>query len=279
MQISSKMTIAGCSILEVRKFVRKHRNDLFSIGVVQNSFQLDLQSASKLMRELEKASFVQKSKTWNGYQLYKVANLGQALVNASASKPIYRKTADRILAQFLKRVHEVNATSEYFYWVNQVILFGSMLSGVERLSDVDVAINLQPKVSNDAEIEKWKMGRRHAAEAKGRSFYSSFERTSWPEKEIALHLKARSHSLSVHEISDVATIPDLRYQVLLGDQQQISALIPSGRAVQGLAEYETRDESEKRSGLKILRSLPSVGVQVPLRAPTKSTIYSEIDRQ
>ncbi len=49
-------------------------------------------------------------------------------------------------------------------------LFGSMLSDVEYLGDVDVAVELEAKVSDGAVFQEWSMSGRHEAEAGGKSF-------------------------------------------------------------------------------------------------------------
>ncbi len=131
----------------------------------------------------------------------------------------------------MERVHLVNSTHEYAYRVEFVVLFGSMLSDVERLGDVDVAIRLQPKVDGDAALEEWSVARRRAAEAAGRTFHGVFEWAMWPIHEIFLRLKARSRSLSLHEFCEVEKMPNVRFRVLLGDPKLIAALILGGHAI------------------------------------------------
>jgi hypothetical protein len=70
-----------------------------------------------------------------------------------------------------RRFCPANRTQEYVYRVEHVVLFGSMLSDVDRLGDVDVAVLLQPKVNEEAAFQEWSMARRRSAEAKGRNFY------------------------------------------------------------------------------------------------------------
>ncbi len=43
----------------------------------------------------------------------------------------------------MERVHRVNSTSEYLYLITDVILFGGMLSNIERLGDVDIALQME----------------------------------------------------------------------------------------------------------------------------------------
>jgi hypothetical protein len=50
-----------------------------------------------------------------------------------------------------------------------------MLSEAERLGDVDIAIELLPKVAEEAEFRKCCDRRRYAAREQGKSFRSSFD--------------------------------------------------------------------------------------------------------
>jgi predicted nucleotidyltransferase len=68
------------------------------------------------------------------------------LSSATAAKPVTRATAERALAQFLERVTLVNQDPYFLARVTRVVLFGSMLKPeVERLSDVDLAVELTRK--------------------------------------------------------------------------------------------------------------------------------------
>jgi len=214
MRITTDQSIAGYPALQVREFVRKYRFTNFSARAAEAALMLSTEAA---------ANFLSK--------LFQLTSSGQALANASAAKPIHRKTAARVLAQFLERVHKVNASPEYLFRVKNVVLFGSILSHAERLGDVDIAISLEAKVSDTNAYQAWSMARRDEAEAAGRYFHTLFESGIWPRQEVLLQLKARSRSLSLHELEQIATTPNLCYRVLLGDPEQLAAWMPSGRAI------------------------------------------------
>src|SRR5260370_26141820 len=75
---------------------------------------------------------------------------GNALAHASTRKPITRKTAERLVEEFLARVREVNA-GDYAYRVRRVIIFGSCLSDegeVPAVGDVDLSIVLAARYSD-----------------------------------------------------------------------------------------------------------------------------------
>ncbi len=161
--------------------------------------------------------------------VYEISTRGQALANASAAKPITRKTADRLLQGFIERVHDLNSRPEYLFRVESVALFGSMLSDTDRLGDVDLAIELQSKAADEMEFRNWSQSRRSAARTKGKRFASTFESAAWPTLEIYLYLKSGSRSLSLHEFRELAALGEVRYQVLLGDPSHLASLISAHR--------------------------------------------------
>jgi predicted nucleotidyltransferase len=231
MRITTDQSIAGYPALQVREFVRKYRFTNFSARAAEAALMLSTEAAANFLSKLADLGYIGKSREQNGNQLFQLTSSGQALANASAAKPIHRKTAARVLAQFLERVHKVNASPEYLFRVKNVVLFGSILSHAERLGDVDIAISLEAKVSDTNAYQAWSMARRDEAEAAGRYFHTLFESGIWPRQEVLLQLKARSRSLSLHELEQIATTPNLCYRVLLGDPEQLAAWMPSGRAI------------------------------------------------
>jgi len=80
----------------------------------------------------------------------------------------------------MERVRLVNDNPDLVYRVESVVLFGSMLSAAERLGDVDIAIELQAKVTEETAFRKWCDERRHIALEQGIHFSSTFEWVVWP---------------------------------------------------------------------------------------------------
>jgi hypothetical protein len=231
MRIVANQSIAGCPALKVRDFLWKHQLTGIIEETVQTSLDLNPTDASEFLNKLVALGLVRESHRHNGYTLFDLTDCGVRLAYASAAKPIHRKTAERILAEFMERVHAVNATPEISLSSRWSDLFGSFLSDVEQLGDVNVAVNLESKARGEVEFQKWSRARRSAARAKGRSFPTIVEQTYWPKEEIYLQLKARFISLKLSDLSHVADLPNLSYRILLGDPEQIAALMPSGRIV------------------------------------------------
>ena len=75
-----------------------------------------------------------------------ITQAGQSFSIATAAKPITRATAEIALRHFLDRVEHVNTDPYFLGKVTRLVLFGSMLKpDVERLSDVDLAVELTSK--------------------------------------------------------------------------------------------------------------------------------------
>ena len=231
MHITADQNIAGYPAKRVRDFLRTRQSGAIFSEVALAELALKPKAALDLLKQLVVIGLIKEYGRRDGDLYFELTCHGQNFANASASKPIHRRTAERVLAEFMQRMERVNATSEYLYRVDTAILFGSMLSDVERLGDVDVAVNLEPKVSEETAFEEWQMARRRIAEIGGRSFSSYVEWLYWPREEVCKQLKARSHSLSLYELSNVKHLPNLFYRVLLGDAERLAALMPARRVV------------------------------------------------
>ncbi len=200
MRIVSDQLIAGYPAIEVRDFVKRYRFTGFFTEAPEFDLALRPKAAAVFLNKLVDLGFIRGTGMSNGRKSFQLTSNGQALANASAARPIHRRTAERVLAQYLERVHRVNSTQVYAYSVEAVVLFGSMLTDTERLGDVDVAIRLEPKVSDESAQEQWCAARRRAPKPKegtfavlltgpcGRRRRSSFSSRLFAEIELAAAL-------------------------------------------------------------------------------------------
>lgn len=107
----------------------------------------------------------QGSKTWTTTQA------AQTFASATAAKPITREKAERALADFLARVDRVNSDDGFLAKVTRVIVFGSYLrTGIDRLSDVDIAVELAPKEARWKVLRELNYRRVAQSERKGHRF-------------------------------------------------------------------------------------------------------------
>jgi hypothetical protein len=231
MRITKEEIIAGHSAIQVRGLLRRFDGMFFTLSAVESVMRFKPEQAERLINEMASLELIEPTTTFNNEVAFEVAERGLALANATATKPIYRRTAERVLREFVDRVHAVNASKEYAFKISGAVLFGSMLSCPDRLGDVDVAIDLKPRISDPIQRRQFCDRRRRLAREQGRAFSTSTDRAMWPQKEVLLQLKARSRSLSLHRFEQFRGMENFCYRVLIGDSNLIAAQIPTGRAV------------------------------------------------
>jgi hypothetical protein len=230
MRITKEEVVAGHSALRVRGFLRRFERGFFMLPAAERFMQLKSRQAAEFVNNMIALELIEPAMPFAGKAAFRVATRGHAFANATAAKPISRGTAERVLREFIDRVNAVNASREYAYKVRSAVLFGSMLSSVDRLGDVDVAIDLQRRISDSTKFRQQCERRRHLAEERGRVFSNAIDWTTWPTKEVVLKLKARSRSLSLHGFDQLVQMENLRYRILFGNASLISSQFPNGCA-------------------------------------------------
>lgn len=97
----------------------------------------------------------------------------------------------------MDRVHFVNSPAcDFLFWIEEVVLFGSMLTQQERVNDVDLCVRMERKIDGDA-FSKAADRRSQLARQNGRSFRNMLDELYWAEHEVRLYLKNRSRAISL----------------------------------------------------------------------------------
>ncbi len=155
--------------------------------------------ATGLVSALE-TSGLAKVRRGTGPRTWTTTPLAQSFGSATAAKPITRKTAETALARLLERIGRVNRDNHFLAKVTRVIVFGSYLRGdVDRLGDVDVAVELEPKEANRRRLRESNYRRVAESERKGHRFSRALDRETWWQLEAFRFLKGRSRSISLHD--------------------------------------------------------------------------------
>jgi len=197
MHIDPKSQIAGVPSLRVREFLHRMRRSPWPLESVAKRLDLSEAQAAELTAELLRLGYIESTSSDTNH--YRRTLAGSAFSQASAARPLTRKTAERKLDEFLERVREVNRDDRLAYRVRRVVLFGSYLTEQERINDVDVAVELEKRYLGE-EGEAVCDARVREAEEAGRQFDSYMDAFYWPRDEILLRLKARSRAISLHQI-------------------------------------------------------------------------------
>jgi len=222
MRIDSKEQIADVEILKVRDLLRRVNNtDDWEADFVVDRLKISPKKASRLINELNRRGYIEPIRIYRQKQFYRKTLKGSTLGLASAAKPVTRKTANRIFAEFMDRVRQVNSDQSFLVKVKKVLVFGSYLTDAIRINDIDVAVELTWKENHPLVLNKDKaqlaLNLSNIAEKKGKKFSSFIDRLEWPEHEVRLFLKSRSRTLSIHSIHD-EILNRVEYSVFFSEQ-------------------------------------------------------------
>jgi len=202
MHITRSARIVGQPAIVIRDLLRALGEGAWGAEAVAARLGTTRRVAGTLIGRLRKDGYVQTDPTFGG-RWFSITPKGTRLALASAAPQLKRGTAERQLKALLGRVQTVNLDPYYLYRVTKVVLFGSMLTTEPRVSDVDVAIEMQPKLDDVAQQQALEDERVLAARRAGRRFRNLVEEVWWPKHEVRLFLKARSRAISIHEADRV----------------------------------------------------------------------------
>jgi hypothetical protein len=230
--------VAGESAMRIRDILRRSYGG-FREDWLTDKFRYNESRAHEVAQAMESAGYVRRDeererRNDSPFPWYSVTDIGRHVVRASAAKRIKRETAASELIEFMNRVHMVNESPKYMYSVERVAVFGSFLESKELLGDVDVAVDLKPRVVFDGERKWVKLFRQHAWKS-GRNFSTFEAELDWPRREVLLMLKARKRSISIQpwfSFVEMEKPKGFRYKVLLGNTTEVKKELARARRAQ-----------------------------------------------
>jgi len=223
--------IAGRPAKDIRKFLREIVHLQASCGYAQHILRCPKEEAKQVMRALEKEGYLSRAGRHEGHDLYATTLKGNQLAGANL-RPISRTTAEKTLKAFMQRVRMVNANPDYLETITGVIVFGSFLSAIEELGDVDVGIQLERKPMGDEVFMQLAEARRKLAQEQGRRFRNLSDWVTWPSREIWVFLKSRAKQLSIHDFRELRRLPPFRCKILFGERRALVKSLPNAQFVE-----------------------------------------------
>jgi predicted nucleotidyltransferase len=219
MHIDPKGMIAGKPAMLVRDYLRKLRvRASWDLAALEKAACLTPGSGRSLLRALARAGLVERvdRNSWE------ITQAGQTLSSATAAKPISRTTAEKALDEFMERVARVNQDARFLGSVNRVVLFGSLLrKDVDRLSDVDVAVEVVPNIVDREQHATENRRRVEALARAGHIFRDIFDVHLHWHREVFRFLKARSRVISLADYkAEKAFILAVPHRMLIGTDEE-----------------------------------------------------------
>jgi hypothetical protein len=178
MNIDPRSMIAGQPALKIRSLFRKADSSSWDAEFVAEKLCITLEAARSVIQELHQLGYIEPDPRFCDGPWWKTTLQGNVLALASALRPLRRSSADRALAEYLDRVHQLNADPYYLYKVRKALLFGSMLSEAVQVGDVDLAVELVHRIDDPAERARAEDERIGAAIQGGCHFTNAFDQIS-----------------------------------------------------------------------------------------------------
>lgn len=212
MQIDSRATIEGVPVTAIRTlFRRAGLEGTLTAGFLRDILRVSEAKAGDLLRAFMKAGFLKPEKGGR----WELTTAGIRLRGSTAAKPLLRQTAERLLDELSQRIAALNEDPRFLASVEKAIVFGSYVSGADRLGDVDVAVHLVPR-SPDHKKHREANNRRVAEEEqKGRRFRSLLDQAFWWEHEAMLFLRNRRRSMSLQHYGSIREVVDASPHALI----------------------------------------------------------------
>src|SRR5215467_10825129 len=220
MRVDPKGTIRGYPTLLVRQTLRRLRGDfVWGEEALERAAKLPPGTGRALARALQAEGLITASQ----HDGWTVTQAGDTLAVATAARPVSRQTAERVLAQFLERVARVNNDPYFLARVTRVALYGSMLTPeVNRLSDVDLAVQLIAKETDIDRRQEANAERVEQLAIEGRRFGSFLEEQFCWFLETFRFLKGRSRVISLADYNiEKRLVLAVPHRMLLGEPDKL----------------------------------------------------------
>jgi hypothetical protein len=225
--------IAGVDGLRLRNYFRRYSENV-NCRTLMAEFSMSKRRAQDMLDALLKLEMISPCEFQHDKKMvcYETTILGNALGMAKAGRSVKRASAGAVLRELLDRVKAVNDRQDLAYRVESVVVFGSYLSEAKRVNDLDVAVELKPRSTDDATWERLRNASHERAAAAGRRFRNVVEQVGWPQLEVLGILKNRSRTISFCEWKSLFRMDDLRYCAVFGDKERIAGLLKGGQATE-----------------------------------------------
>jgi len=154
-----------------------------------------------------------------GTGVWAITQAGKRVSSATAAQRVTRATAEKALREFMERVDDVNRRKEFLGKVVAAVLFGSMLSPeVERLSDVDVAVEIAPKLTDGSKLREANERRVQLLASQGHRFRTFFEMQFHWYYETFGYLKGGSRVIALADLrAEGGLILAVPHRVMFGN--------------------------------------------------------------
>lgn len=198
--LDPKQFICGFPSLEIRKLLRLSLEPhLIHPHLYADRLGISKRRAEQLAADLVADGYLKDAGYRDGW--LRATTLGQRIAIANGAPQIKRATADRLVADVVRRMHELQSHPVFTYRVAEAWVFGSYVTPAERLSDIDLLVRfvgLTGDLKKDIALRE----ARSREVGRYREWRNYSEEMLWPYYEVLRFLKARSPYIEIHDSQD-----------------------------------------------------------------------------
>ena len=109
MRIQNHQMIGDLPALDARRFMQRHRDCVFAAESLKDFIpDISEEAIHRTWSIFIEKNYIEFREERDGRPWYELTTRGNALAQASAAKPISRKTAEKKLQEFMARVEQIN---------------------------------------------------------------------------------------------------------------------------------------------------------------------------
>lgn len=200
-ETGSTADAAGVSAAAVRDFLlQSAETPNWSTAQLQKILAVEPAVARGVLAALKAAGYIEQDP--RNLQRWHNTEAGNSMAGVSRARPIKRKTADKALAELLDRIREVNLETEFAYRVQRAVVFGPYLPGAENITNIDVAVELMPKIKDARKLAQRVEADADRAASAGKRFKSFADRRAWGATKVKQYLKGRGRAIALYDLDE-----------------------------------------------------------------------------
>ena len=190
MEVDWDKEVCGMRLLLIRDMLRTFRGKVFREAAIEERLRVSASVAAHVAEILLNDGWIQRTANQTD-SWFELTGRGRQFAAATASPRISRAKAEKILSEFIIRVHEVNDDDNYGVYVSSAYIFGSYLdASKDQLGDIDLDVTLRPRPIIGRDYWSYCAERQELAGATG--WFHDFL-----EHEVKRYIRNRSPYLSI----------------------------------------------------------------------------------
>jgi predicted nucleotidyltransferase len=225
MKVDRREPICGIRPVILKSLLRKGY-ERFDTPTAMEHLELDEPTITTTLAALQQGGWIEFLGRREGVDGWRPGSKGQRLLATALLKRITRAQAKEILTQLIEEARAINADAAISSRIKQIVLFGSLLTGVpeDTVGDIDVVVTIQRRMLPAGELLA--LENKEQADAPDSVRYRESALLWWPQTRLRRRLARISSYLSFHPDGDL--LGSVHQEVYAYDLEHEREVPPNG---------------------------------------------------